>query len=64
MSTRIPEHLLDPGQKMQFLTWLCQLPLWLNIKHRLAREWCDTTRGRLDAADYVAINHSRIPRNG
>jgi hypothetical protein len=64
MSTRIPAHLLDPAQKLQFLTWLCNIPLWLNVKHRLAREWCDATRQRLDAIDYTAIHNSRIPRNG
>lgn len=64
MSTRIPDHLLDPRERQPFLQWLCQMPMTLPVKRRLAREWQDHCLTRLEPIELLAIANSRIPRNG
>ena len=51
----IPDHLLDPGMRNDFVNWLTDLPVDKSIRIELASAWTAITGKRLTPDQFTSI---------
>jgi hypothetical protein len=52
----IPDHLLHPDAKTQFVLWLNSIPLDQSAKRSLIAAWTRATNSTFSLLDYAAAN--------